>query len=256
MEIKQLFTASIQHGNVIENEDGLLFTNLNIFHSFESLKDVTSKCLSVLLRFEKRYLITIKHEIFERETDYDNLTFEDIVYRYGPITYFLDEKSSPDISDYVILEKCSTSLLYPEDFRYSNKFNVGDKCRLKFTDSPGEYGVIYRCPKSMYEDFDNLKHYRRGYSLISISNEGVYCDWDSISESDLEPLSEPTEFDEWLDLMSKMIKLGMDEAFVFSKVEKTGEEYLNRTDAWKQYFRECMDKISETKSGKVVNRFK
>ena len=221
------------------------FNNSKSFVSFKSIDEVLEKCKTVIDKWDQ-YEIEIKHEIFDHKIDLNNLSYEDFVYKYGPITHYFDNESG-ESSYYSHLDNFGGELIYPEDFRKTtNKFEYGDICLIRQEDKEW-YGVIYRTPSSIYNLFGKEDPwFERGYFIEGVNADCIW-DFDHVSESDIE-LAEtiPEIYREFLELISKLFKLDIqEECFNLDMVDKMYYEYTEKTEKWKKYRDRCLEKIKE-----------
>ena len=119
-------------------------------------------------------------------------------------------------------------MVYPDTFINGYKYKVGDICKLDMRYSDYEYGVVYSVPDPIYDHFDDEEFYDNGYYLKAICNDFVESEFAQIPEyMIIEKTETPEKYKEWLELISKMIKLGMNEVYIdWLEFENLGYSYL------------------------------
>ena len=258
MKIDQLIIASVKQADSEVLIDGnKYFNNLVSLKSFDGMDDIINKCKDLLNDEWNEQTIEVKHEIFDHETDINNLTYEDFVYKYGPCTHYFTNKADGNDaifgnknSDVTYLEKLGGELLYPEDFRKTpNKFEYGDICMVKHS---GEnwYGVIYKVPSSIYNLFGKEDPwFERGYFIEALNGDSI-LDFDHVSEYDMELVDYiPERYREFLEIFSKLFKLDIkEECFDLDTIEYLAQEYFYYTDKWKEFRDRCLEKIKEVEA--------
>lgn len=184
--LNEVFVANIRW-NGLKIEGGHLtpsihYPFLETICSNKSLEDIIEKAIimiktDIILDYEENeyynnleYDIEIIHTIFSKSDNDDELSYEDFVYKYGPVKHKINLDGKIYLSEFADETKFD---YYSDIYNKESKYKVGENCNIfysneSFTDKMIGSGIIIGEKSNMFDYIDNLDQFQSGYFLKGI----------------------------------------------------------------------------------------